>query len=133
MGISHLFFANDLMLFGEATKHQATIIMDCLKRFSKVSGLEINLGKSQIFCSSNTHDEVKRKIREITRIPITSRLGRYLGVPILQRRVSKQNFMYILDNMRWKLANWQTYPCSICVVNSSYLHDAVFGSTYRDL
>lgn len=49
MGISHIFFADDLTLFGEATKRQARVMMDCMCRFSTMSRLDINLGKSQIF------------------------------------------------------------------------------------
>lgn len=37
--VSHLFFADDLMLFGEATEAQMHIMMDYLNRFSERSGL----------------------------------------------------------------------------------------------
>lgn len=107
VGISHLFFADDLMLFGEATEDQARTIMECMSRFSAMSGLDINLGKSQVFCSPNTASGVKRRVGEVTKIPVTASLGKYLGVPILQKRVSKNDFTYILDNMRKKLATWQ--------------------------
>lgn len=51
MGISHLFFADDLMLFAEASENQIRLIMDCLNSFSEMSGLKVNLSKSLIFCS----------------------------------------------------------------------------------
>lgn len=107
MGISNLFFANDLMLFSEATEDQAGVIMECMARFSAISGLDINLGKSQIFCSPNTPNTMKRRIGEVTKIPVTNHLGKYLGVLVLQKRVSKNDFAYILDNMKKKHATWQ--------------------------
>ncbi|XP_019181390.1 PREDICTED: uncharacterized protein LOC109176414 [Ipomoea nil] len=104
--VSHIFFADDLMLFGEATEAQTKVIIDCLGKFSRRSGLHVNLGKSLIYCSPNTPNRTKRLVRSLSNIPVT--LGKYLGIPILQKRVSRRHFSYILDNMRKKLANWKT-------------------------
>lgn len=43
LALSHLFFADDLMLFCEASQSQLSMAMDCLQEFAEVSGLEINL------------------------------------------------------------------------------------------
>ncbi|XP_028803541.1 uncharacterized protein LOC114758643 [Neltuma alba] len=39
--ISHLMFADDLLLFGEASESQANYMMDCLERFCKASGEKV--------------------------------------------------------------------------------------------
>ncbi|XP_019163505.1 PREDICTED: uncharacterized protein LOC109159849 [Ipomoea nil] len=113
IGISHLFFADDLMLFGESSDRQARTILNCLERFSKASGLKVNLAKSQIFCSPNTTAGVKNIIENRLGIPITENLGSYLGIPILQRRVSKDSFTSVVDKMRRKLATWKASSLSM--------------------
>lgn len=111
--VSHLFFADDLMIFGEASEYQAENMMRCLESFSTRSGLKINLSKSTLFCSPNTCSRVKRRIGEITGITVKDTLGNYLGIPILQKRVSKHTFGYILDKMKRKLAGWKTNSLSL--------------------
>lgn len=111
--VSHLFFADDLMIFGEALEHQVRMIMHCIEGFSKRSGLIINLNKSVIFCSPNTCNWTKSRIGEVARIPITEHMDKYLGIPILQNRVSKHTFSYILEKMSNKLTNWKTDSLSL--------------------
>ena len=38
LGISHLMFANDLILFGEATTNQIEVVMECLNVFLNALG-----------------------------------------------------------------------------------------------
>lgn len=112
MELSHLFFADYLILFGEATEDQTRTILACVERFSRRSGLTINFSKSLIYCSPNTCHRVRRRIGETAGIPVSENMGRYLGIPILQERVSKKTFDYILDSMKKKLAGWKANSLS---------------------
>lgn len=47
--MSHLFFVDDLMLFGSATDYQAQVMLRCLNHFGDASELKVNLSKSQFF------------------------------------------------------------------------------------
>nr|GME00746.1 splicing factor 3B subunit 2 [Ipomoea batatas] len=55
--LTHLFFADDLVLFAEASQDQITVIKQCLDVFSKASGQRVSLNKSQIFFSKNIGSE----------------------------------------------------------------------------
>ena len=50
-GISHLLFANDSLLFFEATVEGATRVQDILRKYCDVSGQRINAHKSSVFFS----------------------------------------------------------------------------------
>ncbi|XP_031101801.1 uncharacterized protein LOC116005700 [Ipomoea triloba] len=113
IGISHLFFADDLMLFGEASEIQATTMVECLNNFSAASGLIVNLAKSTTFCSPNLNAGLRSRIKDILNIPIAANMGHYLGMPILQRRVSRHTFSYVVDKMRKKLATWKASALSM--------------------
>lgn len=94
--VSHLFSADDLLLFAEVSENQISTIMDCISKFSKQSCLTINLSKSIIFCLPNTCNRIKRRIRDLAKISVMEDMGKYLGIPILQKRVTKNTFGYIL-------------------------------------
>lgn len=55
--ISHLLFANDCILFSEATISGTTILKEILKEYECCSGQCVNLDKSTIFYSSSTLEQ----------------------------------------------------------------------------
>ncbi|CAL8132777.1 unnamed protein product [Prunus armeniaca] len=61
--ISHLFFADDLILFGEASIHQAKLMKHCLDLFCGASGQQVNFVKSRICCSPNTYAVIVDKVQ----------------------------------------------------------------------
>lgn len=47
--ITHLEFADDLMLFSRGGEGSIRILMDCMKEFGEVTGLKLNVAKSNIY------------------------------------------------------------------------------------
>ncbi|CAL2279833.1 unnamed protein product [Prunus armeniaca] len=74
--ISHLFFADDLVLFAEASASQAKIMKSCLDLFCSASGQVVNFDKSAIFYSPNTCKEVAKETSLICGSPLTNDLGK---------------------------------------------------------
>ncbi|GAU39340.1 hypothetical protein TSUD_60910 [Trifolium subterraneum] len=60
--ISHIFFADDLLLFVEASIEQAHCIMHCLELFCEASCQKINSQKTQIFFSKNVDQQLRNDI-----------------------------------------------------------------------
>ncbi|GLT62781.1 hypothetical protein SLA2020_353910 [Shorea laevis] len=104
LALTHLFFADDLMLFSEAFNQQVEVIMGCLTEFSNESGLDINLTKSKLYVSPNIQRHVVGNLSAACGIPLTIDLGRYLGVPILHGRPSASTYKHILERIQVKLA-----------------------------
>ncbi|CAN1166059.1 Putative ribonuclease H protein At1g65750 [Linum perenne] len=111
--ISHLFYADDLILFAEASENQARVIRRCLDRFCAASGQGVSREKSVIFCSKNTNRHVSSLISLLLGIPLTQNLGRYLGVPILHERINGHTYQDILDRIDMKLAGWKAKSLSL--------------------
>lgn len=106
--ISHLMFADDLLLFGEATKKHASVMMKCLDAFCLASGEKVNKSKSSIFFSKNVSPQMKGNIKRIAGIKISNEIGRYLGFPLTDDRSSSNKFQLIAERVRSKLASWKS-------------------------
>lgn len=111
--ISHIFFADDLVLFGEATEENITNVMDCLDAFCSFSGQRVNSSKSKIFFSSNTSPNKVSNVCRIAKMEKTDDLGKYLGVELHTKRVSKATFHGLINKMQNKLSQWKAAHLSL--------------------
>ncbi|GLT50394.1 hypothetical protein SLA2020_238810 [Shorea laevis] len=107
VSISHLFYADDLMLFAQASGAQLDVILECLDQFAKSSGLILNLQKSKLFFSPNVQPAMANALSARCGIPLSSDLGVYLGIPITHGRHSHKNYRYLLERMQQRLAGWK--------------------------
>ncbi|MCI12617.1 RNA-directed DNA polymerase (Reverse transcriptase), partial [Trifolium medium] len=64
--LSHLLFVDDVLLFTAAKNSQLRFISDLFARFSRTSGLKINLSKSRAFYSTRTPQSKINKLTSIT-------------------------------------------------------------------
>ncbi|CAN1153418.1 Putative ribonuclease H protein At1g65750 [Linum perenne] len=111
--LSHLFYADDLIIFGQASVSQADVVSECLDRFCENAGQAINKGKSVIFCSKNTDRQAAANIANALGIPLTQNLGSYLGVPILHDRITNGTYQEILNRIDKKLFGWKVKTLSL--------------------
>lgn len=82
MQLSHLFFADDLILFAEASVEQGTVVKQCLEEFCEASGERVNYDKSSILFARSVHTSTKQEVSAELPIPIATNFETYLGVPI---------------------------------------------------
>ncbi|KAA3482032.1 reverse transcriptase [Gossypium australe] len=80
--ISHLLFADDCMMFGEATEKGTRVLKNLLSIYERCSGHCVNFGKSTNFYSTNTIEESKAEVGRLLRVRSLSSLEKYLGLPI---------------------------------------------------
>lgn len=81
--ISHLFFANDILLFGEASSSQVTCMLECLHSFCEASRQRVSVEKTRIFFSKKTPDFVRDEVVTMSSFVETDNLGTYLGMPLI--------------------------------------------------
>src|ERR1044072_8474192 len=91
--------------FCQGNKTQIQLVEKTLNDFCKASGMKINLEKSRMFCSTNMDSNLQNELSNILGITRASNLGKYLGLPILKGRVTRDNFAPIIDKVNSRLAS----------------------------
>lgn len=80
--ISHLMYADDVLLFAHASHSDAVAIRECLEDYVSWSGQFANLSKSTISFNPNTPIHVKQGIHEFLHLHNTPTSAKYLGLPL---------------------------------------------------
>lgn len=94
-------------LFAEASVLQIKVIRKVLENFCHASGQKVSLEKSKIYFSENVSRDLARLISAESGIQSTRELGKYLGMPILQKRINKDTFGDIVERVSSRLAGWK--------------------------
>lgn len=105
--VSHIFFADDVLLFAKASASQATLILDILTRFETSYGLKINASKSKVFLSSAVKRSKMDQIVSNTGIRRSTSLEKYLGFPMLHGRVQRREYDFLVEKINTRLASWK--------------------------
>lgn len=106
--MSHLFFADDILLFAEAGIDQVECIKMGLHKFCSSSGQKINFNKSSIYFSPNISDQVAKSLSSIIGIPRTSELGCYLGHQVVHKGWNERAQTLLIDKVRKRLEGWKS-------------------------
>ena len=104
--ISHLMFANDVMLFARADHVSCSTIRDVLNEFCSKSGQSISEAKSRDFFSPNVDRDQRESLYDILGFASTPNLGKYLGIPI-KHPGTLMDVNFVLDRVKQKLAGWK--------------------------
>jgi hypothetical protein len=104
--ISHLLFADDCIVFSEASQRGAERLRDILVTYSKGSGQLVNRDKSAVFFSSNCDANAKQEVRTVLQIETEALAEKYLGLPTALGRSSKEAFEYMPNKIRGLVGAW---------------------------
>lgn len=103
--ISHLLFADDILLLSSPDERKFRNLHLILKSFEQASGLNINLNKSSISGINVSHDEL-HYLAGIWSCPIQALPSSYLGMPLGGNPRSESFWAAIIERVDRKLEGW---------------------------
>jgi mannosylglycoprotein endo-beta-mannosidase len=111
--LTHLSFADDLMLFCHADVGSIEVLQKSLSKFSSLSGLTINHAKSKLYMSGiaaslRTTIEDKLGIQETT-LPV-----KHLGVPLISTRLTHADCIPLVERITSRIKTVDIYFSNIC-------------------
>lgn len=104
--ISHLLFADDCIVFSEASQRGANRLRSILETYSRGSGQLVNRDKSVVFFSNNCTDQMKDDIKDGLDIQNEALAEKYLGLPTAIGRSTKETFEYIPTRVKGAIGSW---------------------------
>ncbi|GMI75341.1 hypothetical protein like AT3G24255 [Hibiscus trionum] len=111
--VSHLFFADGLILYASADLDQASFIQNILATFGTFSGHCVNKRKTQIYFSPNASPSLQTDISNFFGYQRVECLGKYLSVPVLHARSKCSDYNFILDKIKEKLNGWASRTLTV--------------------
>ena len=105
---SHLFFADDLVLFAKANADNCKAIREVLNTICRCFGQTVSDSKSRVYFLPNIDHDDREAFSDILGFHQMECLGKYLGFPIKHQGNNNQDFGFMLDKVKSKLAGWKT-------------------------
>lgn len=111
ISLTHLCFADDLMVFVEGSKESVEGALSVFNEFAVWSGLKISLEKSTIYMAGVSEGERQRILAnfplEEGTLPV-----RYLGLPLMTQSMRIQDCQPLLEKIRNRINTWtcRFYP-----------------------
>lgn len=104
--VNHLLFVDAILLFSKDCLQTFDKLLSILIHFCDLSGQVLNPAKCQILFSKHISEDNKVSILKNTKFKEGILPTTYLGAPLLQGRVKKVYFDYLLENMQKIVSGW---------------------------
>ncbi|GKA87910.1 reverse transcriptase domain, reverse transcriptase zinc-binding domain protein [Tanacetum coccineum] len=125
VNLSHLFFADDVIITSEWSNHDVHTIIRIFNVFFLAFGLKINIRKSSIYGVGVSSEEVHH-MASLTRCNAGSFPLTYLGLPIGSNMYQTTNWKSLVDKFHSKLSLWKANLLSFG--GRLMLHKSILGS-----
>ncbi|GKB78177.1 RNA-directed DNA polymerase, eukaryota, reverse transcriptase zinc-binding domain protein, partial [Tanacetum coccineum] len=123
--LSHLFYANDVVIISDWNKQDMINIIRVLHLFFLASGLKINVSKSNIYGLGVSTNDIENLARDTGcgsgNIPFS-----YPGLPLGVNMNLISNWQPLIDRFRAKLSSWKA--CTLSIGGRLTLIKSVLGS-----
>ena len=104
---SHLFFADDLILFAKADLKNCHSFKEVLDILVMLLGQKVSPIKYKVYFSQNVSEDLKSSLCDILGFHSTTNLGKYLGFPLKHVGFTSQEYNFIIEKVQSKLAGWK--------------------------
>ena len=105
--LSHLLFADDSLMFCQATSDDCDELMQLIQVYESSTGQQLNKEKTSLFFSRNTLMDTQESIKQMFGAEIIKQHEKYLGLPSLVWRSKRNTFQQLKERLANKLSGWK--------------------------
>jgi hypothetical protein len=105
-GIFHLLFADDSLLFFEATDGQANIVKSILDRYERGTAQLVSMGKCSVLYGDLCPPEVQSELKNILKYETHCFEEKYLGLPVPDGKMKSGKFKSTKEKFSKHASDW---------------------------
>ncbi|CAN1261908.1 LINE-1 retrotransposable element ORF2 protein [Linum perenne] len=109
--LTHLAFADDMMIFSNGSYYGLEVICDILSKFATWSGLRVNPDKCDIF-SAGIPDCALASMKSLSGFRIGSLPVKYLGLPLIANKLRVRDCDLLIDKITKRIRGWNARTLS---------------------
>ena len=109
--LTHLSFADDILVFTNGTSESLLGIMEVMRRFAAMSGLHINAAKSSIYVTGRNIADLLATAASLS-IGVGTLPIRYLGMPLTTKTLTSHDYEPLIDKIRSRMLCWSNRALS---------------------
>lgn len=102
--ITHLMFADDVMVFFDGSSNNLHGISECLDDFASWSGLHMNATKTELFTAGV--DQSETAVMRNYGFPSGQFPIRYLGLPLMSRKLKISEYAPLMTKLNLSIQSW---------------------------
>ncbi|XP_039033848.1 uncharacterized protein LOC120169815 [Hibiscus syriacus] len=106
IGFSHLSFTDDLLIFYKENFDLVADVLTILDQFYEFSGLKLNSSKCEFFTTGISSRDLE-DIKFLSGFKSGSLPVRYLGIPLITRKLTMKDCDPLLEKIKLRLHHWQ--------------------------
>ncbi|XP_010418986.1 PREDICTED: uncharacterized protein LOC104704630 [Camelina sativa] len=103
--ITHLSFADDILVFFDGGENSLVEILRILTQFKASSGLGVNLTKSCLYLDGNNRGSISQMAARHN-LTYGSLPMRYLGVPLTPHKLKPTDYQPLIDKVQSRISSW---------------------------
>ncbi|KAJ9542753.1 hypothetical protein OSB04_029259 [Centaurea solstitialis] len=107
ISLTHLCFADYLMVFTRGDISSVAVLKEVLAEFGEISGLKPSIEKSAVYFS-NVDSITRHGILQLLSFQVGALLFRYLGIPLSSKRLAVSDFAPLISKVRSRILNWKS-------------------------
>lgn len=107
LGITHLCFADDLLIFSRGDPTSVSAVHIAFKKFTQASGLQANLGKSLVYFGG-VNQQQQVKIIQLLGYSRGELPFKYLGVPLSTKKMFIVQWSLLIDKVVARISSWES-------------------------
>ncbi|XP_021713494.1 uncharacterized protein LOC110681652 [Chenopodium quinoa] len=103
--LTHMMFANDLLMFSRADSEYVKLLFHAFSKFSKALGLLANLDKSEVYFGGVSVD-IQTELRDLLGVSQGSIPFKYLGVPLSSKKLTISHCKPLVEKVTARIQGW---------------------------